>query len=61
MFSRRRRSGVFIVKTYLTPCSVISIVNFEQVNAGQVNLENMQTGTKKKWKHVNGLGKRCKN
>ena len=47
MFSRRRRSGVFIVKTYLTPCSVISIVNFEQVNAGQVNLENMQTGTKK--------------
>ena len=31
-----RRSGIFIVNfwTYLTPCSSVSVVNFEQVNAG---------------------------
>ena len=33
-----RRSGVFIVYmlTYLKPCSSVSIVNFEQVDAGWV-------------------------
>ena len=31
-----RRSGVFIVNFEFTPCSSISIVNFEQVNAGWV-------------------------
>ena len=25
-------TGVFIVKTYFTPCSSVSIVNFEHVN-----------------------------
>ena len=32
-----RYSGVFIVnfKTYFTPCSSVSIVNFEHVNAGR--------------------------
>ena len=31
-----RRSGTFIVnfETYFTPCSSVSIVNFEHVNAG---------------------------
>ena len=31
-----RRSGIFIV-TYFTHCSSLSIVNFEQVNAGWVS------------------------
>ena len=33
-----RRCGVFIIKlwTYFTPCSSVSIVDFEQVNAGWV-------------------------
>ena len=33
-----RRSGVFIINfgTYFTPCSSVSIVNFEQVNTGWV-------------------------
>ena len=29
-----RRSGVFTVNLYFTPCSSVSIVNFEHVNAG---------------------------
>ena len=29
-----RRSGVFIVNFEHTPCSSVSIVNFEQVNSG---------------------------
>ena len=33
---RQRRSGIFIV-TYFTHCSSLSIVNFEQVNAGWVS------------------------
>ena len=30
------RSGVFIVRTYFTPCFTVSLVNFEQLNAGLV-------------------------
>ena len=35
--TRKRRSGVFIVNLniYITPCSSVSIVNFEQVNGGR--------------------------
>ena len=35
-----RRSGIFIVnfEHIFTPCSSVSIFNFEQVNAGRVNL-----------------------
>ena len=31
------------VWTYFTPCSCVSIVNFEQVNAGWVSFEYMRT------------------
>ena len=36
MFKVKNRSGVFIVKlwTYFTTCSSVSVVKFEQVNAG---------------------------
>ena len=30
------------VQTYFTPCSSVSIVNFEQVNAGCVHIHNPQ-------------------
>ena len=47
-----RHSGIFILnfKRYFTPCSSVSIINFEQVNAGWQKGES-QNGGKKKTKH----------
>ena len=37
MVSLLQTSGVFLqLRTYFTPCSSVSMVNFEQVNAGWV-------------------------
>ena len=42
--TRKRRSGVFNVNLniYITPCSSVSIANFEQVNAGRKRSIYMQ-------------------
>ena len=39
------RSGVFIINgTYFTPCSTVSIINFEHAIAGWGHDENFGTG-----------------